>query len=141
MSQGNLEIVRAMIDAFNRDDVDEVVAAFAEDCELYEPPEMPDRLATGFRGHEGIREWAENLRGIADVRFEPRDLGGTGDVIVSEWVGHGRGQASNVPLQWTSFVVLQMRGGKIARAEAFLTLSEAQEAAGLSEDPGEPRRR
>ena len=47
----------------------------------------------------------------------------------------------NVPLQWTSFVVLQMRGGKIARAEAFLTLSEAQEAAGLSEDPGEPRRR
>ena len=110
-----------MIDAFNRDDVDEVVAAFAEDCELYEPPEMPDRLATGFRGHEGIRKWAENLRGIADVRFEPRDLGGTGDVIVSEWVGHGRGQASNVPLQWTSFVVLQMRGGKIARAEAFLT--------------------
>jgi ketosteroid isomerase-like protein len=94
---------------------------------------MPDRLATGFRGHEGIREWADNLRRAADVRFELRDLSGTGDMIVSEWVGHGRGQASNVPLQWTSFVVLWMRGGKIARGEAFLTLPEALEAAGLSE--------
>jgi len=133
MSEENIEVVQAMLEAFNRDDVDQLVAAFTEDCELYEPPVMPDRLATGFRGHEGIREWADNLRRAADVRFELRDLSGTGDMIVSEWVGHGRGQASDVPLQWTSFVVLRMRGGKIARGEAFLTLPEALEAAGLSE--------
>jgi limonene-1,2-epoxide hydrolase len=90
MSQENVEIVRGMLEAFNRDDVDAVVAAFAEDCELYEPPEMPDRLSVGFRGHDGIREWVGKLRGIADVRFEPR-------------------------------------------AEGFLTMPEAIEAAGLQE--------
>ena len=83
---------------------------------------MPDRLATGYRGHEGIREWADNLRGVADVRFAARELSRAGNVIVSEWEGRGRGQASSVPLQWTSFVVLRMRGGKIARGEAFFTL-------------------
>lgn len=133
MSEDNAETVRAMLEAFNRDDLDRVVAAFTEDCVLYEPPEMPDRLATGYRGHDGIRAWADNLRRIADVRFEQSDSSGTGDVIVSEWAGRGRGQASNVSLQWTSFVVLQMRDGRIARAEAFLTMSEALEAAGLSE--------
>jgi ketosteroid isomerase-like protein len=133
MSEENIEVVRAMLDAFNRDDFDDVVAAFTEDCVLYEPPEMPDRLATGYRGHEGIREWADNLRGVAGVRFAARQLSGDGDVIVSEWEGRGRGQASDVPLQWTSFVVLRMRRGKIARGEAFFTLPEALEAAGLSE--------
>ena len=133
MSQENVEIVRAMLEAFNRDDVDDVVAAFAEDCVLYEPPEMPDRPALGFRGHEGVREWVGKLRGIADVRFEPQDFSVSGDVIVSEWAASGRGQASGVPIGWSSFAVLHMREGKIARAEAFLTSSEALEAAGLSE--------
>jgi ketosteroid isomerase-like protein len=133
MSEENVEVVRAMVEAFNRDDVDDVVAAFAEDCELYEPPEMPDRLALGFRGCEGVREWMGKLRGIANVRFEPQDFSVSGDVIVSEWTARGRGQTGGVPINWTTFTVLQMREGKIARAEAFLTLSEALEAAGLSE--------
>jgi ketosteroid isomerase-like protein len=133
MSQENVEVVQRMLEAFNRDDSDAVAAAFAEDCELYEPPEMPDRPALGFRGHDGIREWVDKLRGVAGVRFEPGDFRVTGDVIVSELVARGRGQASGVPIQWSTFAVLRIREGKIARAEAFLTLSEALEAAGLSE--------
>jgi ketosteroid isomerase-like protein len=84
MSQENAEIVREMVEAFNRDDFDGVMAAFHEDCEVHEPPEMPDRPALGFRGHAGIREWMEKLRGIAGVRFEPRGFITSGDVIVSE---------------------------------------------------------
>ena len=38
-----------------------------------------------------------------------------------------------MPIQWRTFTVLQLRDGKIARAEGFLTMSEALEAAGLSE--------
>jgi hypothetical protein len=57
MSQENAEIVRENVEAFNRDDFDGVMAAFDEDCELYEPPEMPDRPADGFpwaRGHPRV---------------------------------------------------------------------------------------
>ena len=57
MSEENVELVRSMLDAFNRDDVDTVVAAFDERCEINEPPEMPDSPAMGYRGHDGIREW------------------------------------------------------------------------------------
>jgi ketosteroid isomerase-like protein len=133
MSQENVEIVRRMLEAFNRDDPDAVVAAFDEDCRLYEPPEMPDRPPLGFRGHEGIREWMHKLRGVANVRFEPGSFTHGGDVIVSELAARGRGQASGVPIHWQTFAVLHMREARIARAEGFLTLAEALEAAGLSE--------
>jgi ketosteroid isomerase-like protein len=133
MPQEDLEVVRQMLDAFNREDVGGVIAAFDENCELYEPPEMPDRPALGFRGHDGIREWMGKLRGIAGVRFEPRSFTTSGDVIVSEWASTGRGEASGVPIEWTTFAVLRMREGKIARAHGFLSRDEALEAASFQE--------
>jgi len=133
MSRENVEIVRSMLEAFNRDDADAVVAAFTEDCEVHEPPEMPDRPAHGFRGHDGIREWMGQLRGIADVRFELHDFSVAGDVIVSEWAARGRGQASGVPIAWSTFTVLHLRERRIARAAGFLTMAEALEAAGRPE--------
>ena len=75
----------------------------------------------------------ENLRGVAEVRFEPRSFTIRGDVIVSEWASTGRGEASGVPIEWTTFAVLRMREGKIARADGFLSRDEALQAAGLPE--------
>jgi hypothetical protein len=50
MSQENVEVVRQMLDSFNHGDVAAVIGKFDKNCELREPPEMPDRLALGFRG-------------------------------------------------------------------------------------------
>ncbi|HXV51659.1 MAG TPA: nuclear transport factor 2 family protein [Solirubrobacterales bacterium] len=131
MAEENVEIVRRLVDAFNRDDVREVVAAFDENCELDEPPEMPD--ARGFRGRDGIREWMTNLRETGAVHFAPRSFRISGDLVVSEWAASGRGQVSEVPFEWTTFVVFRIRDGKVVRAQAFLSAKEALEAAGLSE--------
>ncbi len=133
MSQENVEVVRQMLDAFNRGDVDAVLARFDEGCELNEPSEMLDRPALGFRGHPGIREWMEKLRGLVGVRFVPRSFATHGDVVLSEWDSRGVGQSSGVPVEWTTFAVVYMRGGKIVRAHGFLSRDEAVEAAGLSE--------
>jgi limonene-1,2-epoxide hydrolase len=38
MSQENVEIVRNMLDAFNRDDLEAVIASYEEGCEIVEPP-------------------------------------------------------------------------------------------------------
>ncbi len=133
MSQENVDVVRGMLEAFNRGDSDAVVAVFAEDCELHEPPEMPDSPTLGFRGYDGIREWMEKLRGVGNVRFELGRCMATGDVIVSEWTGSGRGESSGVPLEWSTFTVVHIGKGKIAKAQAFLSMAEALEAAGLSE--------
>jgi ketosteroid isomerase-like protein len=131
MSRENVEPVRRMIDAFNRDDVDTVVAAFDENCEIDEPPEMPDSPPSGYRGHDGIREWMENLRGVAGAGFEPRSFTPSGDLLLCELVSRGVGRGSGVPIEWTTFAVLEMRDGKIARIRVFLTREEALAVAGL----------
>ena len=131
MSEENVEIVERLLEAFNRGDEEAVIAAFDEGCELDEPPEMPDRPRSGFRGHEGVRAWMANLRGVVGVRFETRDHTSIGDVVVSELAASGLGQASGVPFEWTTFAVFRIRDGKIVRTQAFLSRDEALEAAGL----------
>jgi ketosteroid isomerase-like protein len=130
MGEEDIDVVRRMLDAFNDGDVDGVIAAFHERCEIKEPSEMPDTPATGFHGHAGVREWMANLRDVVGVRFEPRSFASHGDVIVSEWSGSGLGPSSGVPFEWRTYVLLHMREGRIARARAFLSEQEAAEAAG-----------
>src|SRR5262245_59058627 len=133
MSQGNVAIVREMFDAFNRGDVDAVVAHFDEHCELHEPPEMPDTPSSGFRGHDGIRNWMRNLRDTGGIQFEPNDFTSNGDIVFSEWIGHGLGQRSGVPIRWITFAVVQLHDARILRLHAFLARDAALEAAGLRE--------
>jgi len=119
-----------MVAAFNRDDVDAVIDAFDERCEIVEPPEMPDSPSAGYRGHEGIREWMANLRGVAGVHFESVEFTTSGDAIVWELASHGLGQASGVPMGWRTFALVEMRGEKIARVRVFLTREQAFDAVG-----------
>ena len=133
MAQDNVEVARRMLDAFNRDDVEAVIAAFDEDCEIKEPPEMPDSPAGGYRGHDGIRDWMGNLRGVAGAGFEPRHFEASGDSLLCELASTGHGHASGVPVEWMTYAVFEMRGGKIARIRVFLSRAEALEAVGLSE--------
>jgi uncharacterized protein len=135
MPEENVEVVRQLFEAFNRGDVAAVLAAFDEHCELYEPEQMPDTPAEGFRGHDGIREWMRNLRDVAGVQFEPTGFAASGEFVVSEWVGRGLGQASGAPIEWKTFAVMHMRDGKVLRLEAFLDRDEAIEAAGLRKTP------
>jgi ketosteroid isomerase-like protein len=133
MSQENVEVVRQMLDSFNRADVGAVIGTFDKNCKLHEPPEMPDRLALGFRGHNGIRDWMANLRDVGGIEFEPISFTTRGDVIFSELIARGRGQASGVPFEWRTFAVVQVRDAKIVRVESFLGRDEALDTARLSE--------
>ena len=133
MSQENVEVVRDMLDAFNRDDLEAVIASYEEGCEIVEPPEMPDSRVLGFQGHQGVREWMANLRGTAQAEFEPRAFTTMGDLVLCELVSRGLGQASRVPIEWTTFAVIRVRTGKIAQVRVFLSREQALEAVGLRE--------
>jgi ketosteroid isomerase-like protein len=123
--QANVEVVRRMLDAFNRDDVEAVVPAFDDDCEILEPPEMPDSPAVGYRGHTGVRDWMGNLRGVTDARFEARRIEPNGDRLLCELASTGLGQASGVPVEWMTYAVVEMRKVKITRIRVFLNEAEA----------------
>jgi ketosteroid isomerase-like protein len=126
-AQDEREVVRRVLDAFNRDDVEAVIAAFTEDCEIREPPEMPDSPVIGYRGHAGIRDWMRNLRGAAGAGFEPRQLEPCGDFLLCELASTGLGPASGVPVEWMTYAVFEMRGEKIRRIHVFLSRTEALE--------------
>ena len=131
--QDSVEVVRRMLAAFNRDDVEAVIAAFDDDCEINEPPEMPDSPAVGYRGHDGIRDWMGNLRGVAGAGFEPRRFEPSGDSLLCELASTGLGHASGVPVEWMTYAVFEVRGEKVTRIQVFLSRTEALEAVGLSE--------
>jgi hypothetical protein len=58
MSQENVERTRGAFQAFNDRDIDAVLAGLHDDVEAF------PRLAAfegGYRGHEGVRRWWEQL--------------------------------------------------------------------------------
>jgi ketosteroid isomerase-like protein len=128
---GPSEVVGRLLDAFNRDDVDAVLAAFDEGCEIDEPPQMPDSPTAGYRGHNGVREWMGNLRGVGGATFELQAATSSGDALLCELASCGRGRGSDVPIEWTTFAAFDVRHGKITRLRVFLDKAEAVEAVGL----------
>lgn len=128
MSRENVEVVRGLVDAFNRDDVDRVLAAFDEGCNVEEPPQMPDSPATGYQGHEGVRKWMGNLRGVGGISFEYRSSAPVGEALLCELASRGLGRGSDVPIEWMTFALFDLRDRKITRIRVFLSREEALEA-------------
>lgn len=137
MAEENAEVIREMLNAFSRGDVDGVLARFDPRCELREPPEMVETAA--YHGHDGIRAWMANLRQVGAIVFEPVRFSGSGDVVVCEVAGRGRGQASGAPFHWSTWAVFEMRDARIVRLQAFLTQEEARNAAGSIVERPQPR--
>ncbi len=92
-------------------------------------------LAPCTRGVDGVRKWMKDMREVVGMGFgfEPRGHTTGGDVVLIEAIARGVGQGSGIPLEFTTFLVFEMRDGKIARAQGFLRRDHALEAAGLGE--------
>lgn len=55
------EAMRAAIDAWNRGDVDAIVALFHEHAEISSAPSREPIADEVYRGHEGVRHWIESI--------------------------------------------------------------------------------
>jgi ketosteroid isomerase-like protein len=89
MTQRRLEVLREVLEAFNRHDLDAIMARFAEDCVL-ETPRGPDPWGRRFVGKSEVRRGlAARFEGIPDVRYEGDDHFVSGDRGLSEWTISG----------------------------------------------------
>jgi ketosteroid isomerase-like protein len=131
MSQENVEIVEAAIDASNREDWDAAFKDTAPDCEV-----DVSRAIGPWRGTYGIdqlRRVVEEFAGNWEsVRVEPHEFIEAGDLVVVPWTMHVKGRdgieaASRVALVWT------IRDGAIERMTLYQGRQDALEAVGLSE--------
>src|SRR5829696_3044600 len=101
MSEENVEILRRAVEAFDRGAEDEWIAAWHPDAELYDFTELPD-VPQPYRGHEGVRRWATNVRSVlGDFRMNPRAFTRLDDAVLMDIEVRGVGERSGVPVGMT----------------------------------------
>jgi ketosteroid isomerase-like protein len=136
MSQENVELVRAFVDAYNRGELDAAVFELCTpDVEGYPDakvfPEPRPRI-----GHAALKAFLEE---IGSAWAEPpeyvlTEVVAVGDARVlarGDWRGRGAASALESSSEWS--MVWTIRDRQIARIAWFSDQNEALEAAGLSE--------
>jgi ketosteroid isomerase-like protein len=132
MSQEDIEVVKQLIDAFNKRDI----VAFAEtttpDFEWI--TSMAAVEGEIFWGREGIESYFGRMKDAWEefitIAEDYRDVGGR--VLLLGRL-EGRGLASGVPVSAPLDILYHLRDGKVSRMHSFLDHDEALRAAGLKE--------
>ena len=131
MSEENVEVVRKLIDAFNRATSDPCWVSSARG-RRWESLPLPG-FRDVYRGRAEAREWIELLLEI----FEEAHLGIdditalSDDRVLIGYTQVGRGRGSGLPAEQLGWAVFWLADGLITRRQVFWTRDEALEAAGL----------
>jgi ketosteroid isomerase-like protein len=133
MSQENVEIVRDLVEAWNRRDFEGVLGYIDRRVEFH-PGLLPPGEDTEYLGREGVRKWLRNLddawKGVA-VEPEERITVATDRLLaIDRWRFEGR---DGIELEELLPTLFTFRDGLIVRIDGFTEKGEALEAAGLSE--------
>jgi steroid delta-isomerase-like uncharacterized protein len=114
------QTLRAVLDAFNRHDLDGIMAFFAEDA-VFESPRGPDPWGTRFVGRDAVRAGlAKRFEGIPDVHYGTDDhfLSADGVRGVSEWTLTGTA-TDGERLEVRGCDLWTFQGGRIVRKDSY----------------------
>ena len=125
MADEMVDVLRDVLDAFNRHDLEAIMSHFSHDC-VFESPRGPHPWGSRFLGLEEVRRGlAQRFEGIPDVRYVDDDHFACGDRGVSEWTIRGT---------TVDGARIEVRGcdlwafgpdGKITRKDSFWKIREA----------------
>ena len=131
MSQENIEVVRASIEAFNAGDMDAVretldpAVVIARDLEGWpEPGPVAGREAV-------MRSWQGILDVFPEATVELTSVTNVGDRVVARQVARGKGKGPEAIAEYT--VISTLRNGRTLILEYFWDHAEALASLGLSE--------
>ena len=137
MSQENVDLVRSVIDASERGEMEEVFAAYDPEIEwrFSELWGVITDFEPVYRGHEGIRRfWRNFAQAWETPSFEYEEFIDAGDTVVSVLSQRVRGRASGIEQELSSYAQnWTIKDGMIVRVEFFPERGQALEAARLSE--------
>ena len=135
MSQANVEVVQAALEAWQRDDFDAFLSVVHPNIEwhavLQRLVEGPESL---YRGYDGMRRfWRDYRTELAHMEVDAQELRDVGDDRVMllarfRWRGLASGIESESPLG----MVITVRDGKFIHSVDYLSHQEALEAVGLA---------
>ena len=135
MSEENVEAFKRGIEAYNRGDVEGVLAELDPEVEWHPAVLIPfEGKAREYRGHEGVREMMGDVfEALAEIHTEYPEIRDLGDRIVAIGRFRTRGRESGAELESPIGSVVDFKNGKAIRVSTYLDPKEALEAAGLSE--------
>jgi ketosteroid isomerase-like protein len=130
MSQ-NVDIVRATIDAFNREGVEAALVYFDPEVEWVGPPEWLEKHL--YKGHDGIREiagvWGENFD---EYNLDMEKVIDAGDNhVVALVLQRGLIKGGGGPIEGRIGYDWEVRDGKGVRVQVYFSWEEALQAAGV----------
>jgi ketosteroid isomerase-like protein len=133
MSEENVEIVRAFIDALNRGDWDAAVEDFASDIELDATRALGEWRGVHTGPGEAMRAWERFVEPWDSVNSEVEELIDGGEQVVSRLSATLRGR-DGIELKTRNSWLWRFRDGQVTRLViGYETTQEALDAAGLSE--------
>ena len=114
----NLEALQHVLEAFNRHDLDAIMAHFADDAVL-EIPRGPHPWGTRLEGRAAVREGlASRFAGIPDVHYSEDRHFVCGDRGVSEWLLTGTTTAGE-RIEVRGCDHWEFRNGLITRKDSY----------------------
>ena len=132
MAPSNIEVVRAVVDAFNRGDLTTALGLCTEDVEF----DWSRRMLDGevFHGHEGLRQFMQDTLEIFDEIHIPADeltdIGG--GVVLLVGTARFKGRVSGLDIEASAANLWTVRDGKVSRFRFYQSKEDALEDAATS---------
>src|SRR4029450_8875296 len=122
MPEENVELLRRLIETFNRGDVEGALAIADAPPEFEFVPSgvlIPD-LSGVLRGPEGVRRLVGVCWGALHApRIEVHELIDAGDQVFASVTFRGRGKQSGAETGWDAWGVWTVRDGRMVRFQGF----------------------
>ena len=123
MPPGSVELVREIIEALNRGDVEAMLARMDPAFEWRPIKDSP--VLRTYRGHEQVRRYVEDwLSTFEDIRMELEEPVAVGDHVVVVVRSQARGRASRIELHGRFCQVWTLSGDRAARMAEYTTRDE-----------------
>jgi ketosteroid isomerase-like protein len=137
MSQDNVEVVRRMIEVFNRRDLKALEDLSREDLEIESALTAANLGASSYRG--GVAAWPRYFADMDETfenwgieqDFRLLDAGKDRVACLCSLAGDGRSSGARVTR--SVGIIFTLRDGRAWRIRSYLDPAEALEAVGLSE--------
>jgi len=114
----NLDTLKGFLDAFNRHDLDAIMAYFHDDCVFYMPRGKSPR-GDRYVGKQEVRAGlATRFEGIPDVHYGEDTHWTCGNFGVSEWTLSGT-MKTGASIEVRGVDLLEFRDGKVTRKDSF----------------------
>jgi ketosteroid isomerase-like protein len=122
--ESGVELVREIVEALNRGDVDGMLARMDPGFEWRPLENSP--VARVQRGHDQVRQYVEDWFAMFEsLRLELEELTEVGGHVVAVVLGHGRGRVSELALESRFCQVWTVREGRAFRMEEYATREAA----------------